>query len=128
MTKPKVKCDYCQGAARLVNGSAIYPHRPDLMDKKFWQCAPCKAYVGCHPDSMIPLGRLANAELRREKQKVHALFDPLWKSRHMKRSDAYAYLAKKLGMAQQNCHVGMFDVETCRTAVAVLNARYGAKT
>lgn len=73
----------------------------------------------------MPLGRLANKELRAAKQKVHAALDPLWRSGSMKRSDAYALLAEKLGIAPQNCHVGMFDVPTCRAAVLALkeNAR-----
>ena len=62
-----VLCDYCGGAAKLVGGEVIYPHRPDLAELKFWHCAPCRAYVGCHrknkkhgQDGMQPLGRLAS--------------------------------------------------------------------
>jgi hypothetical protein len=68
------------------------------------------------------LGRLANAELRAAKQSVHYALDPLWKSGEMKRSAAYAMLAEALQLAPQNCHIGMFDVQTCEAAVVALRA------
>ena len=51
---------------------------------------------------------------------MHAALDPLWKSGRMKRSAAYAALAKALAIAPQNCHVGMFDVRMCEAACAAL--------
>jgi len=123
-----IACPYCHAPARLVSGEAIYPHRVDLYDLKFWQCQPCDAYVGCHKagamtdtgrsDGTFPLGRLANAELRRAKSAAHAAFDPLWKSKRMKRRDAYGWLARELGISRDNCHIGMFDVDACRAVVA----------
>lgn len=115
-----VRCDYCHGQATLIGGNEMYPHRRDLFDKKFWKCEPCQAWVGCHPGTVNPLGRLANAELRIAKSRVHAKLDPLWKSGRMKRKDAYALLAGKLNIAPQNCHVGMFDVPTCDAAYKAL--------
>lgn len=131
-TKPI--CLYCDREARLVTGTTIYPHRPDLIDKRFWLCSPCGAWVGCHPkankrgkgglgDGTVPLGRLANAELRRAKQAAHAAFDPLWRSREMSRSDAYKWLSKALGISPDNCHIGWFDVDECRAVVAAINER-----
>jgi hypothetical protein len=115
-----VSCDDCGRAARLVSGDAIYPHRPDLFAKQFYVCSPCDAWVGCHPGTTNPLGRLANAQLRAGKQRVHALLDPLWKSGQIKRSSAYARLAGHMGIAPQDCHVGMFDLDECRQAVEIL--------
>lgn len=123
-----VRCDYCNRDAVRVGAEWIYPHRPDLRGKWFWLCQPCRAYVGCHPGTTNPLGRLANAELRRAKQSVHRVLDPLWKSKKMRRSEAYALLAKGLNIAQQNCHVGMFDVHTCQAAVEVLRSATTSNT
>ena len=120
LDRAAVKCGYCHRDAKRVGAEKIYPHRPDLRGKWFWECEPCGAYVGCHPATTNPLGRLANAELRKAKQSVHRVLDPLWKSGKMKRSAAYAMLAKGLNISPQNCHVGMFDVHTCQAAVAVL--------
>lgn len=126
-------CD-CGAFSVLVGGDVIYPHRPDLYGKKFWHCAPCDAYVGCHPavgkngkggkgDGTVPLGRLAGPQLRRWKQNVHALFDPLWKSGQMRRKQAYRWLAEQLSIDFKDCHVGMFDVETCKRAVQICKER-----
>lgn len=108
-------CPYCAEGAMSVTGADIYPHRPDLSGKRFFACTPCGAWVGCHPNGK-PLGRLANAELRRAKQYVHAAFDPIWRSGELSRSRAYAWLARALNISTAECHIGMFDVERCRAA------------
>lgn len=112
-------CNYCNNATKLTTGDKIYPHRPDLYMLKFYICEPCNAYVGCHKggDGIRPLGRVANTELRKAKSKAHAAFDPIWKSGLMKRGAAYAALAKSLGIYQDQCHIGMFDVEQCEHVV-----------
>lgn len=115
-------CPYCHNPSELVGGLAIYPHRMDLAEKKFYQCEPCDAYVGCHQDTEEPLGRLANAELRQSKMKAHAAFDPNWQSRKMARVHAYRLLAKNLGIHTDECHIGMFDVETCSRVVEICNS------
>ena len=128
-------CPYCGKTAVLVSGTHIYPHRRDLYALRFWACDPCSAYVGCHKagawmyvggekilsNGTLPLGRLANAALRREKSAAHAAFDPLWKTGRMRRREAYSWLAKQLGIRFDDCHIGEFDVERCRAVVAAVN-------
>jgi len=117
------KCDYCRRDAELVAGAVMYPARPDLARLFFWRCEPCGAHVGCHQagkgygDGTVPLGRLANAELRAAKSAAHAAFDPLWRSGNRTRHQAYAWLAEELGIKTHNCHIGMFDVDLCRATV-----------
>lgn len=118
-----ITCAYCNQPAELVTGREIYPHRPDLYEKNFWQCKDCDAYVGCHGLSAAPLGRLANAELRAAKREAHAAFDPLWKGRSMSRSQAYRWLAGQMGIPFCQCHIGMFNVEQCKQAVGVIHER-----
>lgn len=121
----KVACDYCGKPARLVTGSTIYPHRPDLVHLRFWVCDPCSAYVGCHKNSdrHVPLGRLANAELRTWKQHAHSNFYPIWKSGSMNRRDAYTWLADEMNLDLKRCHIGMFNVEQCKRVVQIIAAR-----
>ena len=128
MTAPT--CPYCNSAAELVSGSVIYPHRPDLADRRFWRCKPCNAWVGCHQGSKdIPLGRLADAQLRRAKMGAHAAFDPIWKmimqqqgcNKGVARWKAYAWLATQLAIPAENCHIGMFDAELCQRVVDICN-------
>lgn len=112
-----IKCQYCERPARLVFGRDVYPNRHDLSMLPFWSCAPCGAWVGCHKGTKKPLGRLADAGLRKAKIAAHAAFDPLWKSGRMKRKDAYSWLADSLRIDVESCHIGMFDLEACMNTV-----------
>lgn len=123
-------CDYCRRPALRVTGAAMYRNRPDLADKVIWLCRPCDAWVGSHPGTDIPLGRLANAELRRAKMAAHAAFDPLWQARvaageskKKARNGAYEWLAGALGIPRETCHIGMMDAALCRRVVEVCRAR-----
>lgn len=115
------RCPYCKRPAELVSGAVIYPHRPDLEGKRFHRCEPCRAWVGCHPGTTIPLGRLANDALRRAKRAAHEAFDPLWKNRHMRRNAAYKWLAERLGIPPGFCHIGAFDEAECARVVEVMH-------
>ena len=120
-------CPYCNKRSKICTGQDIYPHRPDLRHKVFYRCKPCRAWVGCHPGSSKPLGRLADPELRAAKSAAHAVFDPLWKrkmirdgvSKNKARSTGYQWLAAQLGISVDDCHIGMFDVETCKRVVQI---------
>lgn len=133
MTPPaSIPCPYCERQARQVDGRSIYPHRPDLHAKRFYLCRPCDAYCGTHPDGR-PMGFPADRQLRKARNYVHALFDPLWekvaeaydgednrKLRGVARSRAYRWLAERLAIEPAACHVTMFDLERCRQAYRIL--------
>lgn len=128
-----VTCPYCQKAAEHVKGRTLYPTRLELAYKDFWRCAPCKAWVGCHARTTHPLGRLANAQLRKAKQAAHAALDPLWLSGPKgKRSLVYKRLAAAMGLPESECHIGMFDIEQCERVVKLckgeVDGQQGADT
>lgn len=125
---PDVPCDYCGRAAELVTGEDLYPHRRELHDKRAWKCWPCNAHVGCHDGTEIPLGRLANAELRRMRKLAHDAFDPIWFGGAETRVGAYDWLAEELKIPREDCHISRFDVALCRRAIQVCNARLGVGT
>lgn len=110
---------YRRCASRLAGIGNRNPHRSDLDDKYFYLCSPCDAYVGCHPGSTRPLGRLANAELRAAKVAAHAAFDPLWSGGQISRNAAYKWLAEQLGIERRYCHIGSFDVKQCERVVEI---------
>lgn len=83
--------------AESQSGLTIYPHRPDLSHKQFWQCLRCKNYVGCHPRGNIPLGNIPTPELRRARSHIHAVLDPLWKSKRVSRGTIYGHMSRELG-------------------------------
>lgn len=122
-------CPYCGRFSKESNGSEIYPHRPDLKHKKFYLCAGCDAYVGCHEKSGLPLGRLANSTLRAAKMLAHDSFDPLWRNEkepRKARKKAYSWLAKKMGVDRDDCHIGMFSEDQCMKVVRICSSvEYG---
>jgi len=75
----------------------------------------------------MPLGRLANAELRSAKSAAHAMFDPLWKSKKMRRSQAYSWLAAQMKIKPEDCHIGMFDVEQCKQVFQIMRRANSSK-
>lgn len=127
LVMPKIRpiCPYCGKEAEFVGGDVIYPHRPDLHEKKFWRCSTgCDAYVGCHQHTAAPFGTLANAELRRARNTAHRTFDQIWRDhRAMKRKEAYAWLAEQLGISVEDCHIGAFDEDQCRRATDLANQK-----
>lgn len=121
--KPQpVICNYCKKPAVLATGADIYPHRPDLAGLKFWRCAPCSAYVGCHAagngygDGTRPLGRLANAKLRMAKQAAHAVIDQYWREGRLRRWEVYQRLAALMNLGKSEAHIGEFDEAQCAEA------------
>ena len=117
----KVRCDYCGRLAERATGDVLYPNRLDLARRVFYRCARANAWVGTHARSGKPLGRLADHALRRWKQKAHTAFDPMWKSGRMRRPEAYAWLARQLGLRE--VHIGELDIEGCRRVVEACKAR-----
>ena len=113
----KVLCDYCGKPAELVSSKFIYGKD---YGHKCYLCRCCNAYVGCHKGTNIPLGRLANAELRYWKKAAHAEFDPLWKYGPFKGKEAYAWLGARMNLPIEKTHIGMFDVEQCKKAIRVI--------
>ena len=122
-----VVCPYCNQVAELMTGRELYGEDSVTDDQNFWVCKKCDAYVGCHrrsPEYGIegnePLGRLANRRLRMARIKVHIMFDPLWKVAGWDRTRSYEWLAKRLGMPPDDCHVANFDLKTCVKAIKAL--------
>ena len=61
----KVYCDYCGRETEYVDSKVIYGKSYG----KIYLCRNCMAYVGVHKGTDKPLGRLANAELRRSEER-----------------------------------------------------------
>lgn len=114
----KVTCAYCSGHAKFCATSS---HLYSRDYGPVWHCAPCQAWVGCHPDGK-PLGRLADAALRSAKMVAHNAFEPLIAvkmrregcSKTQARNAGYAWLAQQLGIDPRKCHIGMFDEAMCK--------------
>lgn len=126
-----VECPYCGSEAVIRYADEIYGDAG--RSERLWVCSnwpDCDAYVGCHTRTRHPLGRLANPELRRWKRKAHEHFDQLWvnddgEDGEMTRSE-YSWL--KMGLTEDEAHIGEFDVEQCKDLVFHLTGYRHRKT
>lgn len=120
LTENTIICPYCVSKAKLVTGLEVYPRIRSSHSKWYYKCPNCDAYVGCHPKTQMPLGTLADAELRTLRSKVHKKFDPIWKAKKVSRRQAYQKLARALNLDLNKCHIGMFNIEQCNEALEFL--------
>ena len=89
----------------------------------------CDTRVGCHKGTNIPLGTMAGAELRKFRSIAHDNFDFLWThfiyelniTKHEARNETYNWLAEELKIPTKDCHIALFDIETCRRVAAICN-------
>ena len=89
-----------------------------------YKCRSCFAYVGIHEYTDIPMGTLANHEMREARKHAKAVFNPLWQSGDMTRSQAYEWLAEQMQIPKSQCHIAMFDVQQCNAAIqCILNIK-----
>lgn len=116
-----IYCDYCGTPAEFVDSKVIYGRSYGMM----YLCPNCRAYVGVHKGTDKPLGRLADAELRKWKNEAHKAFDPLWQTGPFKRrrNAAYEWLAQQMKLPVEQTHIGMFDVEKCRMAIVICKSK-----
>ena len=75
-----------------------------------------------YSDGSLPLGTLANAELRALRLRAHALVDPHWRSNGAPgtRSMVYAWMAAQLAIPVHECHIGLFDEARCHEVIKLL--------
>lgn len=100
--KHQIFCCSCNNNvnARLTNGAEVYPLRDDLHHLPFWKCDKCNNFVGCHhktKNNTKPLGNIPSPQLKKARQKIHELLDPLWKSKKINRSKLYKRISSYCG-------------------------------
>lgn len=116
-------CDNCCSInVEYADNSVIYGKNYGDWPKCYF-CRDCRAAVGCHPQTNIPLGRMADKETRTLRSKAHYEFDRLWKDRLMTRSKAYNWLSIQLGIDESQCHISWLSKDQLKD-VATLSAQH----
>ncbi|MFM9434552.1 hypothetical protein ACFDR9_001611 [Janthinobacterium sp. CG_23.3] len=115
------RCRYCNAEVELVGNEQIYRRAYGEWPWAYL-CTDleCGAYVGLHPFTAIPLGTMADAELREWRKSAKDAFNPLWQDgleKRFSRSGAYAWLSGQLGIDAGACHVGWFDIGECQRVI-----------
>lgn len=112
------ECPYCKGKVELVENSEIYHGRSYGEWPYAYLCrtSDCRAYVGLHPFTDIPLGTLADKATREARNKCKPPFNAIWEGGYKTRDEAYAWLAKQLRLKPEQCHFGLMNAEQCERA------------
>ena len=124
-----IPCRYCGGTAYLTDSAKVYKqsYGPIYLCENWPRC---DAYVGCHPGTNEPLGTVADKELRKLRHIAHGKFDVLWKYKkkisgdNKSRKKAYAWLAERMDLEVDECHIGMFNKHQCNLAISIMNNYY----
>ena len=118
--KPQV-CPFCRSRVSLIDSAKIYGCHYGFI----YLCdsyPKCDARVKCHPKTIIPMGTLADKELRRWRSLAHRKFDPLWQSGVFpSRQAAYKWLSKAMELPLSRTHVAMFDIPQCQRAITLID-------
>ncbi|WP_369675649.1 zinc-finger-containing protein [Klebsiella pneumoniae] len=113
-------CHLCDSRIKIATHEEVYGR--NYSDWPYmYLCEGCGAYVGLHPFTAIPLGTLADKRTREARKLCKEPFERIWRTGVMSRSEAYEWLASKMGIPQQECHFGWFTAEQCNLAMAHCN-------
>ena len=74
----------------------------------------------------LPMGTLADRKLRRKRIEAHKGFNQLWESGLMGKKQAYCWLQAKLGLPEQEVHIGRFSVLRCEQVVRLCKVYFPA--
>ena len=111
----KVYCPYCGKRVKWCENKEKYGRNYGRSYMCYY-CKACDAYVGCHNNTRVPLGTMANAELRKWRMLAHDYIDPLWKTGKLARAQVYARLKYRFG---KQIHIGESDIETCKKIITL---------
>jgi len=102
-------CEYCGGRVIFTDSAVLYGRSFGMI----YLCTNCNASVGVHKGTKKPLGTLANAVLKLKRKEAHRVFDAIWKTQGSTRSEAYEWLAGKMGLPKHRTHIAYFNIAQC---------------
>ena len=112
----QIHCPYC--GAKAVLRPASYVYGASLLEKgrHLYLCSnwpSCDAYVSAHKTSQLPMGPLANGELRHKRILAHRALAAFQKNRRMDKWATYLWLQMQLGLSREEAHIGQFSETQC---------------
>lgn len=114
-----MKCPYCGGSVTYRSADGIYRENPHGV--MLYVCSrypSCDAYVRVHEGTTIPVGSLANGELRALRRETHQWFDRLYREGIMTKDDAYEWLSELISAPRAHAHIGLLGEYRCRQVIA----------
>lgn len=120
MKRIRVKCPYCGAQAVLRPACAVHGKRAKP-GQYLYVCARypiCDAYVGAHAKSLLPMGTLANGDLRHKRILAHKAFDQFQALGRMEKWQAYKWLQAKFSLRIDQAHIAKFSEYMCDQLIA----------
>lgn len=124
--RKQIHCPYCGAKATLRPSSAVYGDAAKT-DGYLYVCdryPKCDSYVGAHKKTKLPMGTLANGDLRNKRIQAHKAFDWMWKSGLMTKWQAYKWMQGKLDLSDEQAHIAMFSEYMCDRLIAECKKAY----
>lgn len=112
------RCPYCGSSVVFRSADGIYQDNSRGM--MLYVCShypQCDAYVRTHAGTKIPVGSMANHELRSLRKTAHHYFDQLHKSGFMTKDDAYFWLASIIDAPMSQAHIGYLSEYYCKQVI-----------
>lgn len=122
MKRINVRCPYCGARASLRPAAALGKTAQGYEGKRFYVCTRypfCDAYVEAHARSAMPMGTLANKQLRWKRRAAHDAMARLWELGLMSKAEAYRWLQLQFGIPAEEAHIGRFSDYRCDEVVRI---------
>lgn len=113
-----MRCPYCGSPVIYRSADGIYHDNSNKT--MLYVCShypECDAYVRVHAGTNIPVGSLANHELRTLRRTAHHYFDQLYQSGMMSKQDAYQWLADLICAPLSEAHIGYLGEYYCKQVI-----------
>lgn len=112
------RCPYCGSNSVLRSADGIYyDNSRDVMLYVCKNYPKCDSYVRVHPGTNIPMGSLANKELRAMRRDAHHHFNKLYSKGGMSKRDAYEWLAETVGLPVEKAYIGFMGEYYCSLVI-----------
>lgn len=116
---PPKTCPCCGGGVRLVSNAEIYK-RPYGPWPYAYKCDSCGAYTGVHPESIFPVGTMADRTLIEARRRVHDALNAMRDYWRLTDREAIERLARLLDIPVAAGRIATFDLQRCHCAIAVI--------
>lgn len=127
MKKKQIHCPYCGAKASLRPASVVYGAATKMTDSYLYVCdryPKCDSYVAAHKRTKLPMGTLADGDLRNKRIQAHKAFDWMWKSGLMTKWQAYKWMQGKLALNDEQAHIAKFSEYMCDCLIVECNKAY----
>ena len=125
MKRIKVRCPYCGSLASKRPARDVYGDKASANKYLYiCDCYPrCDAYVAAN-EKGVPMGTLADKNLRKKRIAAHKALDRLWQKGYMTKEQVYIWLQSKLDMTNTEMHIGKFGEYYCNRVIYECNRAY----